>query len=489
MGYLHDDAPDLFISYSHADDQTYDEARKPGWVTSLSRLLRKEIDRKLGKVGACDLWMDHRLAAGDAVDASLHAKISGSATMLIVLSEGYLRSSWCQREMELFLETDAKRRHGEASRIFVVETDRVERPKALEMVLSLPFWSAHPDAPATTTQLGHPRPNEDDPDHKPFFSRLNSLTHAVVAELKRLDDSKSSGPDKPQLGPAAKAKVYLARCTDDVDDQYLEVREYLLQQGLHVVPQGDYPQEESRYIESARRDLDDSLLFVQLLGLLPGRKLAGSKRRHVGAQHELAIESGRQILRWRSRKLAPGKVEDAEQAARLAEPDVLALDLEEFKALVLQRIGAILNPPPPPPERPGGQGFLNKLVFINADSPDLEMAERLGRLLEQMGAWVSLPYSGDKDQESNPRTYMTEQLGECDIFLIIYGDTKAKWVSSQLLWSRKPLAQREVPAALAVIEMPPTPKEPLSLLVPRLKFLKGQPLPTMDELVHYLRSV
>ncbi len=60
MGYFNADAPDLFISYSRADDQG-----SAGWVTTLSRLLREEIGRKLGKVEACDLWMDHRLTLGE----------------------------------------------------------------------------------------------------------------------------------------------------------------------------------------------------------------------------------------------------------------------------------------------------------------------------------------------------------------------------------------------------------------------------------------
>ena len=325
MGYVKEDAPDLFISYSRADDQGDDEAKKPGWVTALARLLRKEIGTKLGKTGACDIWMDHRLAAGDELDASLDGKVRDSAAMLIVLSPGYRESSWCKREMDLFLSIAGKPMARSKSRVFVIETDRVERPEALEKVICLPFWAANPDNPEITSRLGYPRPNEDDPDHKPFFFRLNSLTHAVAAELKRLKSAKPVEAEELMEKPSAKATIYLARGTDDVDDQYLEVREYLLQQGFRIVPQGDYPQEEASYVEAANKDLADARMFVQLLGSLPGRKLAGSVRRHVGAQYDQAKASGCPILRWRSRTLLPEKVENPEQAARLAEPDVLAL--------------------------------------------------------------------------------------------------------------------------------------------------------------------
>ena len=36
-----------------------------------------------------------------------------------------------------------------------------------------------------------------------------------------------------------------------------------------------------------------------------------------------------------------------------------------------------------------------KLIFINADAPDLALADQLGKTLENMGYWVVLPYSGD----------------------------------------------------------------------------------------------
>lgn len=487
MGYVKHDAPDLFISYSRADDQGDEESERPGWVTTLSRLLRKEVDKKLGKVGVCDIWMDHRLAAGDVLDQSLDARVRESATMLIVLSPGYLGSSWCKRELDLFLGLGPNRQAGSTSRVFVIETDRVERPEALEMILGLPFWAADPDNVEFTNQLGYPYPHADRVDHKPYFNRLNYLAHAVAAELKRLREiADQPEPDVPKPGGTLKATIYLARGTDDVDDQYLEVREYLLQQGFQVVPQGDYPQEEARYAEEASKDLAGSLLFVQLLGSLPGRRLAGSTRRHVGVQHELALAARRPILRWRSRTLPPEKVENPEQAARLAEPDVLALELEEFKSIVLGRAEAILNPPRPTQPRPTNGSVLSKLVFINADIPDQALAKELGKELEKLGAWVSLPCS---ENEANPREYVSDKLDDCDGFLLVYGGTKSKWVTSQLRWSRKTLAQRDKPASLAVVEVPPTPKEPLDMLVPNLKFLKGQPLPTEGELEQYLQTL
>ena len=59
--------------------------------------------------------------------------------MLILLSPGYLRSSWCRREMELFLGEESKRRAGTTARVFVVEIDRVDEPESLVHVLRKRF--------------------------------------------------------------------------------------------------------------------------------------------------------------------------------------------------------------------------------------------------------------------------------------------------------------------------------------------------------------
>ena len=39
---------DIFISYRHLDDKT-DDGQEAGWVTTLKRLLKNELDMKVGK--------------------------------------------------------------------------------------------------------------------------------------------------------------------------------------------------------------------------------------------------------------------------------------------------------------------------------------------------------------------------------------------------------------------------------------------------------
>ena len=110
-----------------SDDEKHDGS-DAGWVTSLKRLLEIELDRKLGKVDACDIWMDHRIPIGSSLSNELFETVRSSTLMLVVLSKGYLRSPWCNGEMKWFLAEEARRRSKSptSARVFVLETDRVE---------------------------------------------------------------------------------------------------------------------------------------------------------------------------------------------------------------------------------------------------------------------------------------------------------------------------------------------------------------------------
>ena len=102
-------AYDIFISYAHADDEIPAGA-KNGWVTTLVAELNKVLRRKLGGSGARS-WMDHQLAANANVLDTLLATVRGSRILLLVMSPGYHKSEWCQRELGNFLAQYADEKH------------------------------------------------------------------------------------------------------------------------------------------------------------------------------------------------------------------------------------------------------------------------------------------------------------------------------------------------------------------------------------------
>src|SRR4029453_6166802 len=92
---------DLFISYARVDDAPVFGAR--GWVSTLVQDLRYLLAQKMGRPDAFSIWGDETdLRGNHAVTPEICTAVQQSATMLLVLSPGYLESQWCRQEKGLF---------------------------------------------------------------------------------------------------------------------------------------------------------------------------------------------------------------------------------------------------------------------------------------------------------------------------------------------------------------------------------------------------
>ena len=96
---------DVFVSYAHSDDEC-PKGAEFGWVTTFKEELRKLLRRKIGGQGA-DIWMDHLLTSNDRVTDTLMQTVRESRTIVLFMSRGYLRSQWCQAEINRFLEENS----------------------------------------------------------------------------------------------------------------------------------------------------------------------------------------------------------------------------------------------------------------------------------------------------------------------------------------------------------------------------------------------
>lgn len=132
---------DVFISYARMDD--IPTADTSGWVATFVSHLKRRLAARLGQTDAYSIWMDNRLDGNDPFSDALIKNISEAATMLIVLSPGYLQSEWCRRETNEFLAAVRLSKVSDR-RIFVVEIERTDRktwPHELQDLLAYRFWT------------------------------------------------------------------------------------------------------------------------------------------------------------------------------------------------------------------------------------------------------------------------------------------------------------------------------------------------------------
>jgi hypothetical protein len=122
--FVPDSAYDVFVSYAHVNDEP-DPGQDEGWVSTFVSVIKKRLFEKLGRPDACSLWMDPELSKHSPFTPEIRTALEKSATMLVILSPGYLASKSCLWEKNEF-NNIIKGRRRPNSRIFLVEIDRVD---------------------------------------------------------------------------------------------------------------------------------------------------------------------------------------------------------------------------------------------------------------------------------------------------------------------------------------------------------------------------
>ncbi|HEX8106182.1 MAG TPA: toll/interleukin-1 receptor domain-containing protein [Kofleriaceae bacterium] len=171
---------DVFVSYAHVDDQPLPGARD-GWVSLLGDALKILLAEQLGRAEVLAVWRDFQLTGHAELTPEIFGALRSSATLLIVLSEGYLASDWCWSEYREFVQLAGPG----TRRLFVVERMPIERdrkPEQLRDLLGYPFWvrDRRDRAPRV---LGVPVPRPDEPE---YYHRLHGLALELASELKRM---------------------------------------------------------------------------------------------------------------------------------------------------------------------------------------------------------------------------------------------------------------------------------------------------------------
>jgi hypothetical protein len=469
---------DVFVSYAHVNNQPF-VPEQPGWVSTLVENLRASLAQKLPRkdgVAGASVWMDPRLPRNREFDAEIEEALRQSATLLIVHSSAYLDSDWCRRERESFLKGIEERGEPAKGRVFVVEYEEAPRPPELSKLLGYRFWCRDADDPASRP-LGFPVPT---PDERAYYNMVLDVAAEMAARIRSL---RAEGP-APAPAPAGPT-VYLAETTEDLDAQRDETRRYLNQAGFRVVPEGWYPRDDpAQYAAAATRDMAGAKLFVQLLGPVPGRRPPTLPEGYGALQCRLAEEAKLEVVQWRPRDLDPRTVADPHLKTLLERATVQATGLEEFKRNVVEILRRPPPPPPPPPPDPDAADDF-KLVFVNHDRADQELARSIFEALQarQLGASRML----DQGTPEEMREFLQANLVSCDGLILVYGDTSQAWLISQVQEYRKARARRErALRAWAVCEGPPPERGELAFQFPNLKVIncrRGFDAASLDEFV------
>jgi hypothetical protein len=423
----------IFVSYASVDD-LYDQlVTKRGWVTTLLNLLRIKLAQKLGRETLFELWRDQeRLKRNESLSRQLCNGVRSSDTLLIVLSEGYLKSEWCGRELHEFLDA-----HGESARdrVFVVERDeiaRLQRPAELRDLLGYPFWTK---VGGRAMVLGDPV--IDPAVDREYFSALEGLSAELAAKLQ--DGQTPPGRDNRPC-------VFLAWTTDDLGKRRRDIRQYLLNNGVRVLPEKQYALSRDEFAAAAKEDLADAQVFAQLLSDEVGFRPPDVAEGFAALQLALAREAGVPLLRWRPTEAAPDQLDPEIQPLVGPLLEGWGLVVESFEAfkdrVVAEALRALL--PAEPVEQDGGGTKAIPSIFVNYDRGDSELAEAIEKTLRtHWNVDTSLAVSDDSWSAREKQEDLENSLIQNDTMLCVYGRVKPIWVRNQLYEARRIRPRRE----------------------------------------------
>lgn len=452
-GYQHD----IFISYAKVDDEPL-PGFKDGWVTTLAQNLKIVLGQYIGNLDTCQLQMAHELPGNVPIQQATFQALESTATLIVILSEGYIRTPWCQQQQSSFLHFVAHQMDSDA-RVFVVERGRLEpdeRPGEFQKLTGYRFWVQEREGKPPRT-LGFPKPQ---PDEKQYYDLLNDLGYELSCELKRI---KACGQPTARARPAAqefRATVFLAVVSDDLLTQWAEIKRCLDQAHIRVLPERPYPFNLQDLQHAVQEDLSQSALFVQLLSADPGKYAPYPPQGCARYQYALAQNAGKPILQWRSPELDVEHITDCDQCDLLTWETVHAVSIEEFKRTIVQQVLPQACIAVSPKKR-------SPLVFVNKDSQDAELSDYICQVLTntfQVDCINPLPPVSTGALE---KTFL-----KSDSALLVYGNADLAWLEERFLDIRDIASTHDRPLSLAIYDGPPEDKPaPTTISSPNLRIL------------------
>ena len=440
---------DVFISYAHSDDVPVAGTER-GFVTQLVADLKAEVSRKV--CNDIDIWWDHFRLTGDTrVTGEIMAAAGDCACIIVVASPAYLRSEWCGRERDAFCQNGTNGQSG----IFLVGMEAIDQgrlPVTLRDLNPYVFYRTLDDGRTT-----RPFRTEFQQDKEPYYNRLSLLVQHVSDHLGRSLNgrgkpaSHASPKDSRAKEPGGAGRsVLLLDVTDDLLERRAQLKDYLEQEGVTVLPARRYSRDDmDLHRAQMLEDLARSHACVQIVGGLTGDR-SDHPRGMAWLRCDAIRTSGSAVpfLQWRDPDLDVNAITDTDARELLVQPSVRTDRFPDFRRAVAE---LALKPPERVDPRLQ-QGVLS--VFVNSDLLDRDLGTGVAQWLEAHGFMVLEPPQATQDA----REEWEASVKYCDSHLLVYGETKPAWVRTQILLSNK--VQRETPLdLLSVCLGPPLPQQ------------------------------
>jgi hypothetical protein len=431
---------EIFISYSHIDNEPFGDPRG-GWVDIFHEQLQNFVNVHAGR--RTKLWRDKRLTGGEVFSEEIEEQLRRSAILVTIISPGYIRSEWCTRELVGFTKTAQNQgnlRVGNLQRVVKVLRLPVERsalPPLLDEVLGAQFYREDPASGRARDLLLDPSADA----RQVFMARVDDVAQDLSRLLDAMAGTGGSAQAYPVLSTAAATTAsvagtaYLAWTTGDLAEAREKLRRELEARNFNVVPAGAPPIDAAGVRDRVVSALKDAKVAIHLIGAQYGFVPEGEERSIIELQGDEALfqESASTAARivWLAPNVKPHPrlssfIERVQQrSSEGGRVDLLAnQSIEALKTLILDR----LNASPKAARR--AEMKAAPVVYLLSDQLDRAAVEPIQNFFFDQSLEVRLPLFEGDSEEIRREHYAT--LEECQGVLLIWGKAKESWLRNML---------------------------------------------------------
>ncbi|WP_353571547.1 toll/interleukin-1 receptor domain-containing protein [Candidatus Albibeggiatoa sp. nov. BB20] len=471
---------DIFVSCNPIDNQV--------WIMDLMRGLTSSIAQKLGGSEQYSIRFDEQPCNTHVNTDIAQTLIEQAATFILILTANYLNSPRCQQEFSLIMNQIGQ----DTKRLFLVELQSLstqQRPAQIIDVLNYRFWEYGASGAIEILQAI--------PEQQEYYKRLEDIAVDVVEKLRTMSVSSKSenkaGFDIGQVGRdvdisagqdivggdkmtgdkvggdkkveihnhyyahSAGKRIFLAEVSPDLEPQRSQVKRYLEQHGLVVLPE----HKTYLYTDAAevllQHDLAQSDLFVQLLD--------DKSNKYSKIQLEAAKTLQLLILQWCG--------SDLTQLDACLQVNPITDDLVNFQQHILT---ALQPKPEPQPNIVNQECDFDLIVFVHVAPEDKVFFEQhLQTKLDDEGVCYSQPIDvSDGVPPAEIRKDLEDNLLICHAVIVPYSKTPLAKIRQNLIYCQKVQAKRKSQGdapikVIAICDHPIPNKPPLKMKFPAME--------------------
>jgi hypothetical protein len=469
MAYLTSYEYDIFISYAHADN-------KRKWVDNFCKYLKDLLAIPYGD-NIIKIWKDETLTSNQLFNKEIPNALNKSALFISLLSNNYLKSKYCLKELEWFCQhvknkgesLSYGKNYSRVIHLLMADISKHRWPVEFQGKLGVPFYDEN--------YMNFPL----QPDEKRFDTACKKLCSAIAKILEAMknneqnlsvDQSDPTNESQHSI-EAHPQKVFLASTSDSLKHYVKRMRKVFHEKNIYVFDSIPPPYNADEHEKKARHNIKESTLCLHLLNEYDGEEIDGDSTFQTYPLKQLDIaeeekKDPKDQLIWLPKKLDYSLIDSDTYQDRLIKLEnddrvirTNTTEMSEISKIVIKELEAR--------KKSKEKIITNTSYFVDTHINDLLLATSLHNHLVQH---QFLSYFSARNDESDPLKQFDNCLSKANTLLIVYGKVNVKWVIARLFEAMKIITIQEYPVHKTIVFMLP-PQKKTTELKEKLKFFKN----------------